>query len=371
MPLAARLVDPDSAIDLRQWEQRAAGLAPASLQALLSDLLCFSAFCQLRAAAGLPAAPGTTIGYIVHLEQAGRKPSTIARHLSSVKSLHALAGLTLPGDGGEVRAAMKALRLRHREGSHAARGLRLNEAALDEDGAGGGQPLPAIGYMLMHCGNDLQGLRDTALLTLAYEMGLRPAELTALRVEHLVMQADGRGWLHLPAVAGAGQGEGREVPRETMIHVQRWLQAADLSGGPLFRRVMIDRRKAREARRALSIADLAPNARIDAARMAARKAEPARVRYTVGAQALTSHGVTHILRRLARKAIEGQADASSLDRLMAGISARSLRIGLAQDLLAAGEAMGSVTEAMRWTSPITVRRHARTMAEQKREQKEK
>lgn len=44
--------------------------------------------------------------------------------------------------------------------------------------------------MLEACGDDLTGLRDRALLSTAYDTGLRASELVAVAVEHIIDALD-------------------------------------------------------------------------------------------------------------------------------------------------------------------------------------
>ena len=74
---------------------------------------------------------------------------------------------------------------------------------------------------------------------------------------------------------------------------------------------------------ARSVADLAPNAHLDWARMRARRAEPARVRYSIGTSPLTRQGVNLIYRAMARRAADlGLVDlfGPKLDAAVAALS---------------------------------------------------
>lgn len=110
------------------------------------------------------------------------------------------------------------------------------------------------------------------------------SELAAVAIEHIDSQEDGSGILELPHSKTDQEGEAAFVwlSPETMRRVTLWRDAAEIRAGILFRRVAVTRTKAREARRAFAIRDLAYNAQIDRDRMPSRPAQAASVTYTIG-----------------------------------------------------------------------------------------
>jgi hypothetical protein len=135
----------------------------------------------------------------------------------------------------------------------------------------------------------------------------------------------------------------------------------------MFRRVAVIRRKAIKARRAQMIGDLASGAKVDRAKMAAIPARMAEIHYAIGEGALTRQGVALIYRRVARRAADlGLVDLydAKLDEAIAALTTHSLRVGLTQDLFAAGEEAGPVTQALRWRNTTTALRYARKLAPQ-------
>ncbi len=300
----------------------------------------------------MPAASDRLCDFADALQEEGRKPATILRKLASVRRIHKMLRLPFPSSAPALRQKLKQLRgERNAQGSRAG-GLRLSGA--------NSTPL-TFGALIAACGDDLLGLRDAALLATSYAVGLRAADLALLCVEHFSLTADGTGRLMLPAATG-------EVPQVLLLeagiarHIQSWIDVAALGDGPLFRRVAVNRRKARPAQAARTIADLAPNAKIDHGRMAARPAEPARVEYLVGEKPLTPHGATHILRRVAAIALaEAGQDEKVIAALLPSLSLHALRVGLAQDRLAAGEGEGSVARALRLRTEASVRRYAQSL----------
>ncbi|NYI25046.1 hypothetical protein FHS93_004000 [Sphingobium francense] len=91
----------------------------------------------------------------------------------------------------------------------------------------------------------------------------------------------------------------------------------------------------------------------------------AQVTYTIGETPLTRQGVCGIYRRIALAA----ADAGlvgmfgeELEQAIAALSTHSLRVGLTQDLFAAGEDGAGIALALRWASAATALRYGRKLA---------
>ena len=107
-----------------------------------------------------------------------------------------------------------------------------------------------------------------------------------------------------------GVGEVRWLSPQTVAQLRRWLKAARIDAGPVFR--------------------------------------PVNKAGVVGAKALEGGEVPRILKRLARQA--------GLDP--ATISGHSARVGMAQDLVAGGADLVAVMQAGRWRSPTMPARYA-------------
>lgn len=357
-----------AAIDELSFRKAVEALAPASRSAMASDLACFAEFCETTRRIAMPAAPATIVAYIDHLEQlefspsrSPIKPATIVRRLGSIASAHALMDLPSPTKASVVTNTMKGMKKRRTVAQRQAVGVRFGDIEA---------PAPAgltFSAMLMACGGDIQGLRDAALLSLGYDAGLRVSELLAVQVEHIEAESDGTGLLFIPRAKTDQEGEGAYawVSADSMRRIAAWLNAAAIDAGFIFRRVGIERRAAVAARLARSVSDLAPNAHIDWRRMRAQNAQPARVRYAIGTDPLTRKGVNLIYRRMALRAAGlGLVDLSGdeLTAALSRLSTHSLRVGLTQDLFAAGEDVGQICQALRWQSTGTALRYARKLA---------
>lgn len=326
-------------------------MAPASMLALAADLDCWLDWCAHERRVTLPAEPEDMVRYLRALEDDGKKPATLSRRIASLATVHRLLDLGgdhLPTAAPMVRNALRANRRRKGAAQRQAAPLRF-----------GGDLAEARGFtitaLLAACSQDVQGLRDAALLSLGYDAGLRVSELTAVEVKDLRLQADGTALLHLPRSKTDQEGLGAWawLSADTMRRVAIWQAESGIAEGVLFRRVGVDRRR----QRAKEAAD---------ARWGESDEHGAAllVTFTVGDAPLTRQGVTGIYRRIAlASARSGLVDipAGELDAAIKALSTHSLRVGLTQDLFAAGEDGAGIALTLRWSSPSTALRYGRQL----------
>ncbi len=342
-------------------------MADATKAAIAGDLDCFIAWCAEEKRAPFPADPEDLVRYLRHLEAQGKKPATLSRRMATLASAHRLVGIGgkdgLPTDHPMVRNALRANRRRKGAVQRQAAPLRFG-GALDAHGEVKGFTITAL---LDACGGDAQGLRDAALLSVGYDAGLRVSELTATAVVHLEPQADGSGLLSIPRskTDQEGQGSWAWLSAETMRRVQGWLTQSGIEDGPLFPRVGIDRRRARAAVPPQAYRAIPGNTRHWQERLRGSPAVQAQVTYTIGRTPLTRQGVCAIYRRVALAAADAglvELLGANLFEAIAALSTHSLRVGLTQDLFAAGEDGAGIALTLRWSSPATALRYGRKLA---------
>lgn len=325
-------------------------MAPASKLAIAADLACWLAWCAHEHRRPLPAEPEDLVRYLRGLEADGKKPATLTRRIASLATVHRmleLDGEMPPTSAPMVRNALRANRRRIGAAQRQAAPLRFGGELGQAQGF-------TISALLAACSGDVQGVRDAALLSLGYDAGLRVSELTAVEVKDLRPQGDGTGLLHLPRSKTDQEGLGAWawLSADTMRRVAAWRSESGINQGVLFRRVGIDRRR----QRAKEIADARWGETSDDAVLL--------VTYTVGDRPLTRQGVTGIYRRIAlAAAAAGLVDipARELDGAIAALSTHSMRVGLTQDLFAAGEDGAGIALTLRWSSPSTALRYGRQL----------
>ncbi len=212
--------------------------------------------------------------------------------------------------------------------------------------------------LLEACSDDLPGLRDRALLSVAYDTGLRASELVAVALEHVIEALDPEArLLAIQRSKSDQEGEGATAflsPRSVRA-IAAWTEAANIKEGPLFRRVQVRRFKARAAVKGRRIDTISGRETWDLRKTLSRAAVPARVEYDVGAAALHPGSIGPIWRGIIQRAFDRGAlcdlTSDDLARLIKGISAHSTRVGLNQDLFAVGEDLAGIMDALRWKSP--------------------
>ncbi|MGY2737010.1 tyrosine-type recombinase/integrase [Sphingomonas sp. UYP23] len=342
-------------------------MADATKAAIAADLDCFVAWCTNERRAPFPADPEDLVRYLRHLEAQGKKPATLSRRMATLASAHRLVGIGekdgLPTDHPMVRNALRANRRRKGAVQRQAAPLRFG-GALDAQGEVKGFTITAL---LEACGGDAQGLRDAALLSVGYDAGLRVSELTAAAVQDLEPQPDGSGLLAIPRskTDQEGQGSWAWLSAETMRRVQAWLVQSGIEDGPLFRRVGIDRRRARAAVSPQPYHSIPGNTQHWQERLRGSPEVQAMVTYTIGETPLTRQGVGGIYRRIALAAADAglvEMSGAKLYDAIAALTTHSLRVGLTQDLFAAGEDGAGIALTLRWSSPATALRYGRKLA---------
>jgi integrase len=178
----------------------------------------------------------------------------------------------------------------------------------------------AVRAMLATLGARRIDCRDRALLLVARDLLARRGELVALRVRDLMPAQDPRDGGATIRIARAktdapGRGRALYLGPRTYAAVRTWLRVARVADGPLFRSVHVTGK--------------------------------------VGAR-LHAASVSPILKKLARRA------APTLRRHgidPEGVSGHSCRVGMAQDLVAAGFDVVAIMPAGRWASPEMVARY--------------
>lgn len=283
--------------------------APLNTQrARRADWKVFFTFCQERGFAPLPAQPAAVAAFIETMSMpVGPKPArsvaTLQRYLSTIAHAHALSNVPDPTHTAYVKGAIKAL-TRGRPTSQPMQALRWEPIAAALDA--------------LNTGSLTWDLRAKALLAVAYSTMARRAELVALTVEHLQIDAQGEG-IALIYMSKVDREEPRFLSAEVVGHLQAWLEHAHITTGAVFRRI----------ENAGAVGDRALHPQ-EVARMIQRVAKW-----------MTAHGHPWPDLRL---------------------GAHSTRIGAAHDMVAAGIDLTSIMHAGGWNDPKMPRYYTRELA---------
>lgn len=363
--LLARLIGAGATIDRLAFRKSLEARADSSVKALANDLACYANFCARVCGEGLPASEARVVAYLEDCEARKLKPASVGRRLASLAVVHGLLGCPSPTRGSIVRDALRGFRRRVDILQRQAGPLRYGEGIGIEPAKGF-----TLSVLLQACPGSLPGMRDAALLSLAYDTGLRVSELVRVAVAHIAPESDGSATLTIPTSKTDQEGKGALawLSPDTMRRIATWQQGAGITAGPLFRRIGVLRTKAREAKPRPELP--APpgytwRLPIGTQRPLVREAALATTTFVVGDHALTPAAVRLIIKRTARRAVDEHLvnlSGKQLDAAIAALSTHSLRVGLTQDLFATGEDAGPIAQALRWTSTSTALRYGRKLA---------
>lgn len=268
-----------------------------------ADLSIFIAWCRTQnIRRWLPARPDIVAQFVDHHVERYRI-STIKRRLCAIAFAHQMRDLASPTDANVVRLAVRrASRLRASR-PHQKKGLTYDIRS----------------RLLAACPDTLAGHRDAAAISVGYDTLCRSSELAAIRIEHLDLQRNGSRIL-IPRTKNDVAGEGRiaHLSPLTAGYLRRWIATSQLSSGPLFRALHLDR---------------------------------------VSGGALC----TSSIRRIVKRAL-GRAGYSCAE--IGEISGHSMRIGAAQDMMVAGFDALAIMQAGGWKSTNVVLRYVENAASQ-------
>lgn len=286
---------------LNQTIERLQGAyAHSTIRAYRSDFSEFIAFCNKTDADPLPADPLVVAEFVTHISTLGRCSATIRRAIAGISTIHRLNRFTDPTKDPEVILEMK--RMHRKLGRSATQAQGITSEILEQ--------------LIEATDNSPHGLRDRALLLVAYDTLCRRSELVSLLIqdvkttlkdgiEHTTIllrrsktdqESTGR-WLHLSDRA--------------QIAVRAWLEIVGEKEGSLFRGV-------------------------------------------TNAQKITkSLGAGQVNRIYKRTARIAKLDENLIQR----ISGHSCRVGAAQDLVISGATMPIIMSRGRWSKTDTVMRY--------------
>lgn len=206
-----------------------AAKAESTLRAYRADWAHFEQWCRSRTLEALPATPEIVALYLAD-HGATHRPSTLTRRLTAINKAHRAAGMSPPGlmENLAVSETLKGIRRAH--GTY----KKGKQPLFTED-------LKAMVGNLPDC---LTGIRDRALLLIGYAGAFRRSELAALLVDDITETKEGLV-IRIRRSKTDQEAQGREVALPFGSSQQscpatayrKWLAAAKLESGPVFRRI--------------------------------------------------------------------------------------------------------------------------------------
>jgi integrase len=192
-----------------------------------SAVRAWCAWCLTHGVPPLPASSADVAAFLAAERDNKKAGNTLKLRVAAIRFLHRAAGLPSPTDTAEVSETMAGIR-------RDAPNPRKKRAAT----------LTVLRELLAPIPDDLRGLRDRALLLVGFAGALRRSELAAITCADL--HRTDRGYeLTLPRSKGS-QTAAVLVPlpygRTELCPVRalsRWLQVAEVTEGPVFRRIWL------------------------------------------------------------------------------------------------------------------------------------
>jgi site-specific recombinase XerD len=232
--LSSASVTPILSGDISDLQDRAeafvrAAKAPSTHRAYRSDWVHFEAWCLEYRLLALPAEPATVALYITHLASC-RSAGTITRRLTSITKAHQSVGFDTPATTRHIAVGETLKGVRRTIGTV----QKCKSPLLTKD----------LKMMIELLPDGLIGIRDRALLLIAYSGGFRRSELAGLKMEDADFTEDGLiVTLRRSKTDQAGQGRKVGIPQglnpETcpVRSLREWLLVANIQTGALFREV--------------------------------------------------------------------------------------------------------------------------------------
>jgi integrase len=201
--------------------------APATLRAYATDLANFEVWCGRHGLTPMPATPEVVSAYLAAAGEGYAMP-TLRRRVAAIARACGVAGHPLDTKHPAIRETLRGIGRKHGTPSRRAAALTTAE----------------VRKLSRACGTDLAGARDRALFLIGFAGALRRSELVGLDMAQATWTGDGLTLLiERSKTDKAGEGaeiaisRGRSEETCPVTALQAWLTAAEITAGPLFRKV--------------------------------------------------------------------------------------------------------------------------------------
>jgi len=283
---------------LRQTIEKIEGAyAPSTIRAYKSNFENFIKFCEENNTNALPASSEIVASYIKKLSN-HLKSSSIKIAIASIAAVHNLNSLNDPTQHPDVKIEMR--RMYRILGRYAKQAYGINKSLLDK--------------MINATDDSLSGVRDKAMLLVAYDSLCRRSELVSLEFDDLTINdkdASVKLKLRKSKTDPHGVGKNLYLSSNTQLALREWINKSKISSGKIFRAVT-----------------------------ASKKIKGS----------LNSSHIGRIYKKIAAK--------SNVDsNIIKNISSHSMRVGAAQDLMLSEASLPLIMNRGRWTKTDTVMRY--------------
>ena len=273
--------------------------SPSTIRAYRANFASFITYCAELGVASLPASATTTTSYISHLANGHLKSASVRMAVTAIAAIHRLNRFEDPTKDPDTLLEVR--RMHRKLGRSSKQAPGVTHTVLEK--------------LISVTDDSLRGIRDRALLLLAYDSLCRRSELVSLRIEDISNLNTGKGLqirLRKSKTDPNAMGKWLHLSKRTQRAIEDWIDASGIEEGFLIRRI-------------------------------------------------TKHGGVlprgisggHINRIYKRIAAEAKLDTDMVEH----ISGHSMRVGSAQDLLNSGASMPMLMNRGRWTKTDTVMRY--------------
>ena len=232
--------DPAASVALAEYQDvvrrlLASALSEGTRRVYRIKLGLFASWCSARGVSPLPASTETILAYVADLAQRGVSVSTMTQVLAAISAAHRAAQVPSPTSDFYVQQAVRGYRREH--------GVAPRRAT-----AATGEIVKRMIRALLREDDNLRNLRDATLLSVGFAGAFRRSELVALDLDCLSWdERDGREVALVQIRRSKTDPEGHGMTKAIFatddpvtsptLLLRRWLDAAAISDGPIFRRI--------------------------------------------------------------------------------------------------------------------------------------
>ena len=203
-----------------------ASKARATQDAYESDFRIFESWCRPCGLSALPATAESLCAFLADQASLGKRASTLGRRLAAIRYFHRAAGFDAPTGDEKLKAVLSGIRR-----TIGAAPSRKRAATSD------------LVLSMIPRGDSLRELRNRAIILVGFAGAFRRSELVALDVSDIEETAEGMlVTLRRSKTDQEGLGRRVAIPRGEIAcpvaALRAWLNAANITEGAIFRRIV-------------------------------------------------------------------------------------------------------------------------------------
>jgi site-specific recombinase XerD len=276
--------------------------APSTIRAYKSNFENFIKFCDEIKQEALPAPSEVVVSFIKSISGGRLKSASIRMAVASIATIHKLNRLNDPVNDPDVKIEMR--RMYRILGRYSKQAYGINKDLLDK--------------MVAATDDSLRGIRDKAILLVAYDSLCRRSELVSLEFEDLIIDSNDESLklkLRKSKTDPHAFGKNLYLSDEAQKALKDWINKSKISSGKIFRAI------------------------------------------TATGKIRDSLNSSHVGRIYKRIAALSKTDSI----IIKNISGHSMRVGAAQDLMKSGMSLPIIMNRGRWSKIDTVTRYTESV----------